>query len=91
MSDFNRVSDSNRSAYSLATVRDEPAPAQETTSLLGNHSTPSATAGYGTTEPSRPSNKRLLFNATLKMAAIFFISTAILGGTLWLALPQLEE
>lgn len=30
-------------------------------------------------------------NATLKMAAIFTVSTLFLGGTLWLALPTLDE
>lgn len=29
--------------------------------------------------------------ATLKMAAIFILSTAFLGTTLWLALPTLDE
>ncbi|PCH42645.1 oxalate transporter [Wolfiporia cocos MD-104 SS10] len=77
----------NRSAYSLATVRDQPLPSDRT-SLL-NH--PSDDPTYGTTDPARPSNKRILFGATLKMAAIFSLSTLFLGATLWLALPTLDE
>ncbi|KAF8659051.1 hypothetical protein AX16_001923 [Volvariella volvacea WC 439] len=49
---------------------------------------------YGATlplSPSRQSSRRIIANATLKMACIFIISTAFLGGTLWLALPTLEE
>ena len=37
------------------------------------------------------SSKKILLNAGMKMAALFIISTVILGGTLWLALPPLEE
>ncbi|KAI0073674.1 hypothetical protein K474DRAFT_1627173 [Panus rudis PR-1116 ss-1] len=85
MSDLNRLSTENRSAYSLATVRDEPT---SRTSLLGSSQ---GTESYGATEPSRPSSRRILMNATLKMAVIFILSTAFLGGTLWLALPQLDE
>lgn len=61
------------------------------TSLLAASATDAA---YGTATPSsptRPSSRKLLFNATLKMAAIFVLSTAFLGGTLWLALPTLDE
>ncbi|THH23213.1 hypothetical protein EUX98_g7965 [Antrodiella citrinella] len=74
----------NRSEYSMATVHGVAA---ERTALLSNTSSGS----YGTTAPSQPSQRRILFNATLKMALIFVLSTAFLGGTLWLALPTLEE
>ncbi|CAL1715966.1 unnamed protein product [Somion occarium] len=88
MADLNpleRVTSQNRSAYSLATVHNEPT---QQTSLLASANPTS----YGTTsESSQPSAKRILFNATLKMAVIFVVSTVVLGGTLWLALPQLEE
>ncbi|KIK62387.1 hypothetical protein GYMLUDRAFT_164681 [Collybiopsis luxurians FD-317 M1] len=54
-----------------------------------------ATPSYGATMPRSPgtarSSKKLIFNAALKMAAIFVVSTLLLGGTLWLALPTLEE
>lgn len=50
---------------------------------------------YGTTFPSaaghQPSSRRLLVNAAIKMALVFVVSTLVLGGTLWLALPPLDE
>lgn len=51
------------------------------------------TPRYGATfprSPTVPSSGRIIFNATLKMACIFAVSTLFLGGTLWLALPTLE-
>lgn len=77
----------NRSAYSLNTVLDDPSPSART-SLL---SAPNDDHSYGTTPPPRPSTGRILFDATLKMALIFVVSTALLGGVLWLALPTLDE
>lgn len=76
----------NRSAYSMATVHSASSDADQHTALLSSNS-----ESYGATEPSRPSSKKLIFNATLKMALIFLVSTALLGSTLWLALPTLEE
>lgn len=35
--------------------------------------------------------RRPLIRAGLQMSGIFIISTLVLGGTLWLALPKLEE
>ncbi|TFY76486.1 hypothetical protein EWM64_g7528 [Hericium alpestre] len=55
--------------------------------------TPSSPS-YGTTpiSPGVPRNsRRLIFNAALKMAVIFTVGSLILGGTLWIALPTLEE
>ncbi|TCD63759.1 hypothetical protein EIP91_004974 [Steccherinum ochraceum] len=75
----------NRSEYSMATVQGVAA---ERTALLSSNA---STGSYGTTSPSQPSTRRILLNATLKMAVIFVLSTALLGGTLWLALPTLEE
>jgi hypothetical protein len=56
-----------------------------------------ATPTYGTTparlegaHPPRPSRRPLLI-ALLKMTLLFLTSSALLGGTLWLALPTLEE
>ncbi|KJA23008.1 hypothetical protein HYPSUDRAFT_66722 [Hypholoma sublateritium FD-334 SS-4] len=68
--------------YTLNTIDDDHAP------LL----TP-ATPDYGAAFPRtpRPSSTRVIFRATLKMACIFVVSTLFLGGTLWLALPTLEE
>ena len=87
--DHYRTVPDNRSAYSLATVYDMPSPTART-SLLSNSSTDSL-QNYGAAGPSRPSSRKLLWNATLKMSAIFAVSTVLLGGTLWLALPTLEE
>jgi hypothetical protein len=33
----------------------------------------------------------MILNAALKMAAVFIVSTLVLGGTLWFALPTLEQ
>ncbi len=70
----------------MATVHDVPSPTSRT-SLLSTQSE----ASYGAVPPSQPSSRKLIWNATLKMGAIFICSTVILGGTLWLALPTLEE
>ena len=77
------------SAYSLATVPDHPSSPTQRTSLLA--SSASSTTGYGAVPPSRPSSRRLLLEATLKMAAMFIVSTAALGLTLYFALPTLDE
>lgn len=76
----------NRSAYSMATVYSAASDADQHTSLLATHS-----ESYGTAAPSTPSSRKVLVNATLKMTVIFVLSTLFLGGTLWLALPTLEE
>ena len=85
---------SNSSAYTLATVHtDDEAPAHSpTTPLL----TPAPnSASYGATFPRSPgvpsNSRRLIFNAAVKMSTIFIVSTLLLGGTLWVALPTLEE
>ncbi|KAJ3983210.1 hypothetical protein F5890DRAFT_1414173 [Lentinula detonsa] len=81
----------NASVYTLATVNDLNNSESSVHVPLLTPLTPS----YGSTMPRSPgttrSSKKLILNATLKMAAIFTISTAILGTTLWLALPTLEE
>ncbi|KXN85858.1 Transmembrane protein 41B [Leucoagaricus sp. SymC.cos] len=83
-------SHNNDSMYTLHTVVEEDEPESTTISPLLTHSTP---ATYGAATPSHQpsSSRRVIFNATLKMAIIFVVSTALLGGTLWLALPTLEE
>lgn len=93
--DLNDTFHSNSSAYTLATVRfddNEHAPAHSpTTPLL----TPAPNSSYGATFPRSPgvptNSRKLIFNAVFKMSAIFAVSTLLLGGTLWLALPTLEE
>lgn len=79
----------NSSAYSLSTVPDAPSSPTQRTALLASPT--SSQVRYGAAPASRPSSKRLLLEATLKMAAMFIISTALLGLTLWLALPTLDE
>ncbi|KAJ8455926.1 hypothetical protein ONZ45_g18835 [Pleurotus djamor] len=50
----------------------------------------SSTNSYGAAQPTQPNSRKVLFNATLRLAAIFVAGTVILGGALWLALPTLE-
>ncbi|KAG6820312.1 hypothetical protein H0H93_002399 [Arthromyces matolae] len=85
---FFETQHSNHSTYTLATVNygdsDDRSP------LL----TP-ITPSYGTANyphsPSRPSQRKVILNATLKMAAILAISTGFLSLALWVALPKLED
>ncbi|KAF9029751.1 hypothetical protein BDP27DRAFT_1273933 [Rhodocollybia butyracea] len=85
------LSRDNSSVYTLATVNNDDESVNSPRAPLLTPLTPS----YGSTMPRSPgtrtSSKKLILNATLKMAAIFIVSTALLGGTLWLALPTLEE
>ena len=85
------ASTDNRSAYSLVTVHDEPLQTPTQRTALLSSAADDHHHSYGAAAPSQPSTRRLLVNATLKMAVIFFVSTAFLGVTLWLALPTLEE
>jgi hypothetical protein len=76
----------NPSVYTLANVGES-----EHDALI----TPS-TPSYGATFPSsptpnRPSARTLITNAVIKMACIFLVSSALLGGILYLALPTLQE
>ncbi|KDQ57252.1 hypothetical protein JAAARDRAFT_178898 [Jaapia argillacea MUCL 33604] len=92
---------SNASEYTLRTVHfaDDNSPPSSPTrsdrsSLLPTDTTNTTTTSYGTTLLSHESprnSRKLLFNAALKMAMVFLVSTALLGGTLWLALPTLDE
>ncbi|KAF8622550.1 hypothetical protein AX15_006903 [Amanita polypyramis BW_CC] len=74
----------NASTYTLHTVNGDHDRAPLITPL---------TPAYGATlrSPARPSSRKIIFNATLKMALIFVLSSILLGGTLWLALPTLDE
>ncbi|THV03177.1 hypothetical protein K435DRAFT_817348 [Dendrothele bispora CBS 962.96] len=79
------LSTNNPSLYTLATVNDDAQPLlSPTTPMYG-------AAPRTPIAPSRPSSRKLIFNAALKMSCIFLLSTLVLGGTLWLALPTLEE
>ncbi|KAL0954761.1 hypothetical protein HGRIS_003712 [Hohenbuehelia grisea] len=75
-----RCQHSNGSSYTLTSVQEDDR------SPLISPNAPS----YGVAARNPPSTRKLVFNATLKMAAIFVVSTAVLGTTLWLALPPLE-
>ncbi|KAK0470024.1 uncharacterized protein EV420DRAFT_1497987 [Desarmillaria tabescens] len=82
------VSASNASVYTLDTVHQSDYEDDDLTPLRS-----AGAPSYGALphSPSRPSSRRVIFNATLKMAAIFVVSTIFLGGTLWLALPTVED
>ncbi|KAM6504430.1 hypothetical protein JOM56_001373 [Amanita muscaria] len=77
----------NGSTYTLATVQGEPDQADRVPLISP------VTPTYGSTvrSPTRLSPRKVIFNATLKMALVFVISTAALGATLWLALPHVDE
>ncbi|KAL1745757.1 hypothetical protein HDZ31DRAFT_62847 [Schizophyllum fasciatum] len=83
----------NGSVYTLDTVHDQDVDdASERSSLISP-----ATSGYGAAFPRHDENRgrvksgRIVFNAALKMACIFIVSVVVLGGTLYVALPTLEE
>jgi len=78
----------NASVYTLNTIEYRDDDSSDRSYLLSPE-----TPTYGATiprSPCLPNSARIIFNATLKMAAIFIISTIFLGGLLWLALPTLE-
>jgi len=80
------VHHSNASTYTLTTIHSR----SDLSSLI----TPLSTPSYGATfprSPTLPPSRKLLLNAAVKMASIFLVSAFILGGTLYLALPTLEE
>ncbi|KAF9466459.1 hypothetical protein BDZ94DRAFT_1157726 [Collybia nuda] len=79
---------SNYSSYTLNTVNHDD---HHDRSPLLTPTTPSYGAANFPHTPSRPSSRKIIINATLKMACIFAVSSFILGGTLWLALPPLDE
>ncbi len=76
----------NSSSHTLQTMRGDD---DERASLLSSNS--NSSNSYGAAPPSNaPNTRRIVFNATLKMAAIFVCGSLFLGGTLWLSLPPLE-
>ena len=91
----------NSSSYTLRTIptNDHDFPTTTTDPLAPWQTDPSR--GYGATpgspsfwarSPGMPSFRRpLLMNAAIKMAVLFIVSCLVLGGTLWIALPTLEE
>ena len=94
---FSRPSHSNPSTYTLATLHAPISPQSVTYSDRSDLLSPAVVATtpiYGATfprSPTVPSSRRMILNAALKMAAVFIVSTLVLGGTLWFALPTLEQ
>jgi hypothetical protein len=75
----------NESAYTLATVHPDD---DESSALLSASST---APSYGSAPVHPPHHaRRVIFNATCKMALLFTLSCIFLGGTLWISLPTLE-
>jgi len=88
----------NTSSYTLRSIPMDDSDNQSPSTVDLNTPLRSATSpNYGATSPflprspGVPSSRRPLLNAAIKMAALFVISCLVLGGTLWLALPRLEE
>ena len=76
----------NGSEYTLDTIHcSRPPTPSSHGSTIGYDSIPHS----AWTPPSR--SRDIVVRAGLKMALIFVVSCAILGGTLWLALPALDE
>ncbi|KAJ7726042.1 hypothetical protein DFH07DRAFT_853229 [Mycena maculata] len=74
----------NASEYTLHSVN------ASSSTPINTPTTPSYGATFGP-EGQRSSSRRLILNATLKMALLFGVSTLVLGSILWVALPTLEE
>ena len=87
---FQETHHTNHSTYTLQTVNyDDHDDHDDHTPL--NAPTPSYGAANFPHTPTRPSSRKVIFNSMLKMACIFAVSSLVLGGVLWLALPTLEE
>jgi len=79
----------NASVYTMNTLGYRDDDSNSDRSYLVAPETPT----YGATfprSPCLPPSAKVIFNATLKMALVFIVSTIFLGGTLWLALPTLD-
>jgi hypothetical protein len=92
------------SQYTLRTVHIESDSEELTATivhpLLSSHSRSDSNLlpTYGTLPSSNPppsyftlQRRRPLLTAAIKCAATFIVSSLLLGGTLWLALPRIEE
>ncbi|KAF9223552.1 hypothetical protein BS17DRAFT_754729 [Gyrodon lividus] len=84
---------SNSSHFTLQSIQYHDDPHSDTTPLL--HPASETSSIYGATpahsQDPRPSSSSLLFTAAIRMAAVFTISSLLLGGTLWFALPTLQD
>ncbi|CAE6519186.1 unnamed protein product [Rhizoctonia solani] len=64
----------------------------ETTSLLSGSGNQRSYTGLAKYMPALdPDARRLVFRAGLKVLLLFIVGSAVLGGTLWVALPTLDE
>jgi len=85
----------NSSAYTLATVHTDDELPYSPSHTPATPLLPPNSASYGATFPRSPgvplNSRKLIFNAALKMSTIFLVSTLLLGGILWTALPTLED
>jgi uncharacterized membrane protein YdjX (TVP38/TMEM64 family) len=87
----------NASAYTLSTVHPDDLEIMEFSDDRAPLLAPDSEAGsiYGATpthsQSNHTSSPRLLLKAAIRMAAVFILSTILLGGTLWLTLPTLDE
>jgi hypothetical protein len=69
-----------------------PANSDETTSLLSASGNPRSYTGLGKYLPALdPNARKLVFRAGVKVLLLFIVGSAVLGGTLWFALPTLDE
>lgn len=75
----------NASVYSLRLINDDDSDRAPLVTPL--------TPSYGSTlrSPTRPSARKTIFNATIKMGMLFIVSTLALSAILWFALPSLDE
>ncbi|CAE6437108.1 unnamed protein product [Rhizoctonia solani] len=64
----------------------------ETTSLLSGSGNQRSYTGLAKYMPALdPDARKLVFRAGLKVLLLFIVGSILLGGTLWVALPTLEE
>ncbi|KAG8710997.1 hypothetical protein FRC11_003878, partial [Ceratobasidium sp. 423] len=64
----------------------------ETTSLLSGSGNQRSYTGLAKYMPALdPDARKLVFRAGLKVLLLFIVGSAVLGGTLWVALPTLYE
>ncbi|CAE6456428.1 unnamed protein product [Rhizoctonia solani] len=101
----NKPLNGSPSLYSLRTITVASAPhsptsprlelangSNETTSLLSGSGNQRSYTGLAKYMPALdPDARRLVFRAALKVLLLFMVGSIVLGGTLWTALPTLEE
>ncbi|KAG6336363.1 hypothetical protein ID866_2720 [Astraeus odoratus] len=79
------------SEYALATVHVDEHSSTPLLPLDGRRRPAYGAVRAGTRQDVQPSSSRLLFHAAIRMATVFVLSTILLGGILWIALPTLDE